>query len=415
MTDELETIEEHLRRVLNTVRPLPAEQVPLHAAHGLVLAESLASRLDIPVFDNSAMDGYALRRADVESASPEHPVELEVVADLPAGSPLDPPLGPGQAARIMTGAAIPTDADAVVQQELTDRGTQRVQVLQPPDAGGHVRHRGADLRVGDPVLPEGVRLTPYRIAAAAAAGYADVPVRPAPRVAVVSTGSELRPTGSTLARGQIPESNSLLLAGLVAEAGGALAHTGTVVDEPEALKAELEACLAAGAQLIVLSGGVSVGAYDVVKATLSPIGTVGFHRIAMQPGKPQGFGTVGDGVPVFGLPGNPVSAAVSFEMFVRPALLRLQGAAEVTRPRREAVVLAGWRTPPGRAQLMPVAFEQGPPEAGVGVRGVRPATHGGSGSHLVGGLALAEGFAVVAAEIEEVHEGDTVGVIEVTR
>lgn len=413
MTDELETIQDHLRRVLDAVHPLDAVPLPLHEAHGLVLAERLTSLLDIPVFDNSAMDGYAVRRTDVENASAEHPVTLEVVADLPAGSPLDPPLRPGQAARIMTGAPIPTDADAVVQQELTDRGTERVQIRQQPDPDGHIRHRGADLVVGDPVLEAGVRLTPYRIAAAAAGGHGTVSVRPAPRVAVVSTGSELRRTGSALQRGQIPESNSLLLAGLAAEAGGTVVHTGTVSDEPENLRDELAACLADGAQLIVLSGGVSVGAYDVVKATLSPLGTVGFHRIAMQPGKPQGFGTIGEGVPVFGLPGNPVSAAVSFEMFVRPALLRLQGAAEVLRARSDAVALAGWRTPPGRVQLMPIAFD--PQPAGTGARGVRPATHGGSGSHLVGGLARAEGFAIIPAEVERVHEGDAVSVIEAAR
>lgn len=427
---ELETVDAHLARVLGAVHPLAPVEVPLAEAGGRVLAVDVRSRLDIPVFDNSAMDGYAVRHADVASASAEHPVRLQVVVDLPAGSADDPAVGPGEAAHIMTGAPVPTTADAVVPVEHTDGGRTFVTVTTAPSVAAHVRRAGEDLRVGDPVLAAGTRLTGGRVSALAAAGLSHTSVHRAPRVGVVSTGSELVAPGAPLERGQIPESNSLLLAGLVRESFADVVHVATVPDDEPALVAELARCLDARVDLVVLSGGVSVGAHDVVKSTLAPLGTVGFHRIAMQPGKPQAFGMLHRGAeaptPVFGLPGNPVSTAVSFEAFVRPALMRLQGASALQRPRIAAVAAEGWRVPRGKVQFMPVSLIDDAVTTVAEPRGalsrhpddarprVRPATRGGAGSHLVGGLAAADGYAVVAADVDEVRAGDPVTVMLVT-
>ncbi|MCD2442939.1 molybdopterin molybdotransferase MoeA [Agromyces sp. SYSU K20354] len=411
---DLETVDAHLARVLGAVHPLAPVEVPLAEADGRVLAVDVRSRLDIPLFDNSAMDGYAVRHADVAAASADHPVTLRVVAEVAAGSADDPAIGPGEAVHIMTGAPLPSTADAVVPVEHTDAGHSAVAVTMAPRPGAHVRRSGEDLHAGDAVLASGVRLTAMRVSALAAAGHALATVHPAPRVGVVSTGSELVAPGHPLARGLIPESNSLLLAGLVREAGGEVVHVTSVPDDESVLDDELARCLDARLDLIVLSGGVSVGAHDVVKATLAQLRTVGFHTIAMQPGKPQAFGMLHRDaetpIPVFGLPGNPVATAVSFEAFVRPALLRLQGAADVHRPRITAVATEGWRVPRAKLQFMPVAVVA----AADGRPRVRPATRGGSGSHLVGGLAAADGYAIVPAEVDEVRAGDPVTVMLVT-
>ncbi|MGX5697181.1 molybdopterin molybdotransferase MoeA, partial [Agromyces soli] len=257
--EELEPIEAHLHRVLEIVRPVEPSRLPLREAAGLVLAESVASRLDVPRFDGSAMDGYAVRHADVAAAAAEAPVELRVIAEVAAGSPLDPPIAPGEAVSIMTGAPMPSDADTVVRLEHTDRGTARVRIFAAPVPGAHVRRRGEELAAGAPLLEAGVRLDPYRLATAAAAGWAELAVRRAPRVAIVSTGSELREPGSALGRGEIPESNSLLLAGLAAGAGADVVSAGWAPDDPAALRAEIDGCLAGDVDLVVLSGGVSVG------------------------------------------------------------------------------------------------------------------------------------------------------------
>ncbi|MGR0218283.1 molybdopterin molybdotransferase MoeA [Agromyces sp. ZXT2-6] len=398
------SVEAHLERVLATVAPLRrVETVRLADAAGRTLAASVDARVDLPSFDNSAMDGYAVRRADVASAADDAPVVLDVIADLPAGSAGDVTVGPGQAARIMTGAPIPEGADAVVPVERTDAATERVAVLAAPRPAHHIRRRGEDLHAGDRLLDPGVVLDARRIAAAAAAGLAELPVAVAPRVAVVATGSELVEPGAPLGRGRIHDSNSLLLAGLVAEAGGVASEVRRLSDDPQALRDWLDGrhpC-----DLVVFAGGVSVGAHDVVRQVLGELDTVGFARVAMQPGTPQAFGVLPDGTPVFGLPGNPVSVAVSFEVFTRPALLRMLGRADVRRPTWRAVVEHGWRSPAGRRQYMPVALE-----VRDGLPAVRPATAGGAGSHLAAGLASADGFAIVPEDVTDVAADDLVEV-----
>lgn len=398
------SVGEHLERVLATVAPLGrVDTVRLADAAGRTLAASVDARVDLPGFDNSAMDGYAVRRADVAAAADDAPVVLDVVADLPAGSADDMTVGPGQAARIMTGAPIPDGADAVVPVERTDAGTERVAIRAAPRPAHHIRRRGEDLHAGDRLLGAGEVLDARRVAAAAAAGLADLPVAAAPRVAVVATGSELVEPGAPLGHGRIHDSNSLLLAALVAEAGGAVSEALRLPDDPGVLRdwlASRRPC-----DLVVFAGGVSVGAHDVVRHVLGDLGTVGFASVAMQPGKPQAFGTLPGGTPVFGLPGNPVSVAVSFEVFVRPAILRMLGRGEVRRATWPVIVEHGWRSPDGRRQYMPVALS-----SYDGRPAVRPASPGGAGSHLVAALASADGFALVPEDVTDVAPGDVVEV-----
>ncbi|WP_375385663.1 gephyrin-like molybdotransferase Glp [uncultured Microbacterium sp.] len=411
----LRTVEEQLAMVLATVRPVESVRIPLAEAFGRTLAEAVTARVDIPAFDNSAMDGFAVRHEDVKSAASDSPVRLKVVADIPAGSSLDPALAPGEAARIMTGSAMPSSADSIVPFEDTEGGLEgtagEVIVVVAPAFGAYLRRRGGDTEAGDAVIAPGIELGGFQVAACAAAGVADLVVTRAPRVAIVSTGSELVEPGSALERGQIPDSNSLLLVALVAEAGAEIVLRTSVADDVDALRSALAEASARGADVLVTSGGVSAGAYEVVKDTFGrgdgSSGELEFARVAMQPGKPQAFGRLANGMLVFGLPGNPVSVAVSFEAFVRPALLRMQGRSEIHRAVLRLPAAEGWRTPPVRRQYLPAAIDRTDPSRWT----VRPATAGGSGSHLAGGLARAEALAVVAADVDEVAPGDIVDVM----
>ncbi|KTR87824.1 molybdopterin biosynthesis protein [Microbacterium testaceum] len=399
------TVEEHRARVLAAVALLPAETVPLAEAAGRTLAEPILAAHDLPGFDNSSMDGFAVRFADVEGTDADHPATLRVVADLPAGTADDPALAPGEAARIMTGAAVPADADAIVPFEDTAGGLadslDTVEVLRAPaGAGAFIRRRGGDTRAGDVVLAAGEHLGPFALAAAAAAGVDTVSATRRPRVAIVSTGSELVAPGTAPSRGQTPDSNATLLAALVAGADADLELVDRVGDDPTGIDAVL--ARASRADVVVFTGGVSAGAYEPVRLALSD--RIAFEKIAMQPGKPQAFGTLDDGRLVFGLPGNPVSVAVSFEVFVRPALLALQGRAVLDRRIARLTASESWTTPPGRRQYLPAAIDL---VAGT----VRPATAGGSGSHLAASLARAEAFAVVPAEVSTVSVGDPLDVM----
>ncbi|MFF1540215.1 gephyrin-like molybdotransferase Glp [Microbacterium sp. NPDC058269] len=403
------TVEEQLARVLDAVRVVEHSTRPVADAAGRTLVAPAAAAHDIPLFDNSAMDGFAVRGADVANASAENPVTLRVVADLPAGVALDPALGAGEAARIMTGSPTPTDADVIVPFEDTAGGLadslDEVRVLRAPAKPGvFVRRRGSDLHAGDEVVHAGERLGAFQVAAAVAAGIAEVSVTRAPRVAVVSTGSELLAPGETPTRGRIPDSNGPLLEQLVAETDAEVVLVARVPDEAEAVRAVTSEATALGADAIVFTGGVSAGAYEPVRGAFDGGGQVEFSAVAMQPGKPQAFGVLETGCLVFGLPGNPVSVAVSFEVFVRPALLAMQGRSAIHRARVPFTADASWTPPPGRRQYLPAVVD-------LAARTVRPATAGGSGSHLAGGLARAHAFAIVPAEVETVAVGDVIDVM----
>jgi len=410
------SIDEHLERILTTVSPLPPTWVPLSRALNLTLAADVSAQVDVPSFDNSAMDGYAVRRSDVVAANAANPATLKVVADLPAGSAENPRLSNGEAARIMTGAAVPDDADCIVPIEDTDCGTDTVLIFRAPKPAAHIRRTATDVHHGQTVLTAGRVLGPRDLAAAAATGSSDVLVHPAPRVGVLSTGSELRAPGEPLSGGQIHDSNSLLLAALVTQAGATAIQLGSVLDDEDALRAVLEE-YADEVDVFVTSGGVSVGAYDIVRHVLTPLG-VWFGAVRMQPGKPQGFGRLpransdgdsdsnGDGPIIFALPGNPVSVFVSFEAFVRPALLSLAGRSQISRDTVVATVTTGWQSPAARAQYMPafVSVDEG------GTPTVRPATSGGAGSYLVASLAHANALAFVPENITDVHVGQLLAV-----
>ena len=396
------SVDEHLSTVLAAVHPLDLLTVPLAEALGSTLRTGVRAAVDLPLFDNSAMDGFAVRFSDVASASAASPVALRVVADLPAGSSLDPAFGTGEAVRIMTGAPLPADADTVVPFEATagglteSLGTVRVREA-PRHIGAHIRRRGEDCAAGTELVPAGVELGPLQLAAIAAANVATVTVSRRPRVAVIATGTELLAPGSELERGQIPESNSLLLAALARSAGSDVILQATVQDVDADLRSAIADASARDADAIITSGGVSAGAFEVVKTAVSEMT---FVQVAMQPGRPQGFAA--DPL-MFGLPGNPVSAAVSFEVFVRPALLAMQGRTRIHQRMLRLPAAIGWRSPRERRQYVPIVFTDD---------GVAPATE--RGSHRAGGLARAEGYAVVPAEVGEVAAGDIVDVMLVS-
>ncbi|MFV0253615.1 MAG: gephyrin-like molybdotransferase Glp [Beutenbergiaceae bacterium] len=403
------TAQRYRDQLLATIEPTPRLAVDLSAAQGLVLAQDLHAREQIPPFTNSAMDGYAVRAADVAAASAQQPVHLPVVDDIPAGRTTALTLPAGTAIRIMTGAPVPAGADAIIPVELTDGGTSNVAIMRANQVGAHIRHAGDDLTTGELVLTAGTRLTARHLGAAAATGHGVVTVHRRPRVAVISTGSELMPPGTPLQHGQIPDSNSFVLAASAAETHCEVTRVGALVDD-EAVFAQTLTDLAAEVDAIICSGGVSVGAYDVVKAVLAPIPTMWFGPVAMQPGKPQGSGRLSDGTSMITLPGNPVSVYVSFEVFVRPALRAMAGERGVEPRFLPARAAADWASPAGREQYMPVTISH----EGVTPL-VNPASRQGSGSHLVGGLAGADGLARVAADVTQVHAGDAVDVLEGAR
>ncbi|MFJ5000123.1 gephyrin-like molybdotransferase Glp [Microbacterium sp. NPDC088619] len=405
------SVEEQSAKVLSAARPLEAEAVPIAQAAGRTLAADVHARVDVPLFDNSAMDGYAVIFTDVEGATAEHPMELHVIADLPAGSTAEPELRAGFAARIMTGAPVPRTATAVVPFEHTRDGLQAwdapaIVTRAPARAGANIRRHGEELHAGAVVAPAGTVLGALQLTGIAAAGIDTVQVRRRPRAAVISTGTELAAPGADLARGQIPESNSVLLASMCAEAGAEVISVDTVADEDAAFTALLQRALRAGrADVVVTSGGVSAGAHEVVKNVLRD--RIEFVAVAMQPGRPQAFGRIDDAL-VFGLPGNPASVAASFEAFVRPALLALQGREAVRRPTLRVAVTTGWRSPAGRQQYVPVTLDRSDPVAWT----ARPAAaDGSSGAHLAAGLARADAYAVVPAEVSAVAAGDLIDVM----
>ncbi len=316
---DLLNFEQALTAILGRARPLPTEPVAIAAAHGRVLAEPASATTDLPPFDSSAMDGFAVRTADT-------PGELRVVAHGAAGRPAPRVLGPGEAIGIATGAVVPAGADAVIPVEYVVDHDNSIEIGEPVAHGANIRPRGGDLRRGDPVVEPGVRLGPAQVGALAAGGVADVVCSRRPRAAVVTTGTELRPPGEALEPGQIYEANGLILAAQLESAGAEVQTQAVVADDEEAHRSALEQGL--GADVLVTSGGVSVGPHDLVRRVEAELGVEEvFWRVAVKPGKPIAFGVRGETL-VFGLPGNPVSALVCFELFVRPAILALQGLAE---------------------------------------------------------------------------------------
>jgi molybdopterin molybdotransferase len=400
----MDSVETYLADILAAIRPLPPRELALADALGAVLTDDVAARYALPSFDNSAMDGYAVRAADVATATEDSPVVLPVDGEVAAGDTGPRDLVPGSVIRIMTGAPMPAGADAVVQVELTDGGTERVTIHSSVEAGHAVRLTGGDAQPGDLLLPAGTRLRAVHVGLLAAAGHGTVRARPRPRVTVISTGNELVEPGAELIRGQIWESNATMLATAAREAGCPARRYAIVRDTTDALLAAVQDALA-GADLLITSGGVSMGGeHDVVKAALGTLGTVTFRKVAMQPGMPQGFGTVGPAAtPIFTLPGNPVSAYVSFCLFVRPALDALQDSYEERAKTDQAVLAGPVRSPAERRSFLRGALD-GP--AGL----VTPVS--GQASHQLASLARANALIIVPEHITSLDAGETVDVLE---
>lgn len=401
---DLTSVADHLARVLAAVSPLPDYPQPLMEALGLAVAEDVAAAVALPSFDNSAMDGYAVVLDDVLSASDDSPVHLPVVGEIGAGQARLLAMSPGTAVKIMTGAPVPTGCTAVVPYEWTDRGVARVQITKAPTEGQHIRRAGEDVAAGDVLVEHGTVLGPRHLGLLAAVGRSSVRSRPRPRVVIISTGSELRDPGTELGHDSVFDANSYLLAAAARQAGAIAYRVGIVPDEPRAFLDALDDQLVR-ADIVVTSGGVSQGDYDVVKEALSELGTVWFGGVAMQPGKPQGFGLVGeDATPIFTLPGNPVSAYISFETFVLPAIRRMMGKVPYSRPVSRALLTHAISSPAGKRQ-----FARG--EYAVDRGGAHVSPVGGHGSHLIGDLASSNALIVVPEGVTSLAAGDQVQVL----
>jgi molybdopterin molybdotransferase len=429
----LTPVEEHLAEILATVTPLAPAELSLGDVHGLVLAEDVSTAGPLPSFDNSGMDGYAVRVEDVAAATEENPVTLPVTAEIAAGDTGAYALQPGTAIKIMTGAMLPHGAEAVVPVEWTDGGSARVTIKAGAEYGNAVRLAGEDAKAGEVLVTAGTWLKPMHIAVIAAAGRGSVLVRPRPRVVVLSTGNELAEPGSPVVPGRIWDSNSFMLAAAAREAGCLAYRRVALPDHPDEVLPAIEDQLVR-ADLMITTGGVSMGGeHDVVKAALQRLGTITFRKVAMQPGMPQGFGTIalppaqapqdpqrrrfrkdgyeeaaapvsspGERVPIFTLPGNPVSAYVSFQLFARPALGAMQGYDGLALEKIQAELTSPLRSPAGRR-----SFLRGVLDRSGGT--VEPLT--GQGSHQIATLGKANALVVVPEWVVQMAAGDTVDVL----
>lgn len=392
--------------ILAGISVLEPLELPLLDAHGCVLAEDVRAPWPLPNFDNSSMDGYAVRAADIAQASEATPVILPVLDDVPAGFRSELTLESGQAIRIMTGAPLPEGADAVVPVERTDGGAERVEIRGSVDVGAYIRRAGEDVQPGDQVMTRGTVLSARHLAVLAAVGKGTLMVHPRPRVAVISTGTELVEPGTELKKGLISDSNSFLLVAAAREIGADAYRVPPVIDDEDAFLEAVTDQLHR-ADLILTSGGVSMGAYDTVKAVFSRLGTVEFMKVAMHPGMPQGHGVVGEQeVPIITLPGNPVSSFISFQNFVRPAIMKLRGLNEPVRETTKATLEVEMNSPKEKRQ-----FARGVFTASGGVRPIG----GGQGSHVIGGLAASECLIVIPEGTEVAAAGSLVDVVDLRK
>ena len=391
----MRTVDEHRRVVADLITAKPPATLPLTETLGLVLADDVVAPLSLPGFDNSAMDGYAVVADDVAAASPDQPVLLPVAEDIPAGRTDLLTLKPGTAHRIMTGAPLPAGATAVVPVEATDGATDTVSIRASARDGQHVRRAGEDVTAGTTVLRAGQVLTPASLGLAAALGLGELKVVPPQRVLVMSTGTELVAPGTPLQPGQIYESNAVMLAAALRDAGAEVVAAPTATDDVAVFRDALNRHRS-DADLIITTGGVSAGAYEVVKDALG--GEVEFVKVAMQPGMPQGSGVV-DGTPIITLPGNPVSALVSFEVFLRAPLRAAMGLPSPDRPRRTAVLTEDLTSPRGKRQFRRGVFD---PEAGT------VTSYGPPASHHLRWLASANCLLEIAEDVAELAGGSEV-------
>lgn len=384
------TVEEARQRMLDTITVLPTEAVGILDSLGTVLAEDVYASENIPPFHNSAMDGFAVVAADVVDVSKARPVQLSVAETIQAGYAPTASIQRGSAARIMTGAMMPDGADAVVMKEVTESEGEQVTIFEGVDPDENVRFTGESVKQGDLVMSHGKLIRPQEIAMFASLNRSEVEVYKRPKVAVVSTGDELTPPGEPLAAGKIRDSNRYGICAQVEEAGCYPIDMGIARDDEAETEHKFRKALE-GADALITSGGVSVGEFDVVKTVLSKLGEINFWRVAMKPGKPQAYG-IADGKPIFGLPGNPVSSLVVFELFVRPALLKMGGHSELLRPTFKAVLEEEVANRDGRVSFMRAVITSRDGK-------YYAKTTGPQGSGILHSLVLANGFIVIPAGV----------------
>jgi molybdopterin molybdotransferase len=398
----LVTVDEAREKVLSAVRPLGSLQVPLTEAYGCVLAEDVVADHDLPAFASSAMDGFAVRSSDIAAASPDSPVELKIVGRALIGRRPESTVGGHEASRIATGAPIPAGADTVVPIENAEVLGEVVRIVEPAPEGRHIRPVGEDVRSGMVLVERGRRLGAPELGLLANAGFPHPVVHPRPRVIVLSTGDELIPPTEQPEFGQIRDSNAYTIFGAVREAGAIPVLAGIVKDDVEQLKETL-LVHEIQADAFISSGGVSVGERDVVKAAFFRRGDLDFYKVAMQPGMPQGFGHI-EGKPYWGLPGNPVSVFVSFEVFVRPALLKMLGRTHLRRPEVTATLTQDVSGPRGKLQFARVLVSRD-------ADGWSATPTGGRGSNLISTVSRANGLAMIPVGTETAPAGSQVGVM----
>jgi len=397
------SVEEAQERVLALVRPLEPERVPILEALGRVLAEDVCADMDIPLLDNSAMDGYAIRAEDASGASHDHPVRLRIIGNLAAGYTFQRAVEPGTAVRIMTGAPIPQGGDTVIRFERTRRDGDVVEILEEVRRGRNIRRAGEDVRRGELILPQGTLLRPQEIGMLAALGRAELLAIRRPRVAILATGEEVIPVDYALAPGKIHDANSYSNAAQVLCYGGVPLLLGIARDRREELSAKIRGGLEQGVDLFLTSGGVSVGDFDVVKEVLAAQGEIHFWWVNMKPGKPLAFGQIGE-VPLLGLPGNPVAAMISFELFARPAILKMLGRKEWAKPTIEAVMEDAIARKDNRRHFLRVRVWK---EGGHYYARLT----GPQGSGILNSMVQANGLAVITEERGELAAGERVQVL----
>ena len=398
------SVDEQLSRVLGTIGGLDPIELTLLDAQGLLLAEQVVADAPLPGFDNAAMDGYAVRAIDLKAATADSPLTLPVVGDVLAGTRSVSGMGPGLCMRIMTGAPIPPGADAVVPLEDTDGGVARVSIRRAVRTGECVRRAGEDLAAGAVALAAGATLGPQQIALLAGVGRDRVLVQPRPRVVVIATGSELVDVGKRPGYAEVADTNSYMLAAAARDAGADAYRAGIIEDDHARLLDTLDSQLLRS-DLIVTTGGVSMGAFDIVKQALSQLGSVDFATVAMSPGSPQGFGTLGrERTPIFCLPGNPGAALVSFEVFVRPAIRKLLGKRSLHRQTVQATALERMDSAEGRRDYRRGLLQR-EPDGRYSVSLV-----GGKGSHRIAALAASNCLVVIDEDVTEVVPGSRVTV-----
>ena len=394
-------IEEALQHILEKIPRLGTERLSILQARGRILAEEIIAPRDIPPWDNSAMDGYAVRGEDVQAASKERPVILKVLGDLPAGRIFKGRGGPREAVRIMTGAPLPEGFDTVVQVEDTEKDGEGVKIFSFPGKGKNIRLAGEDVKAGTRILEEGALLRPAHIGMLASVRRSWVSVYQQPRVAILSTGDELLDVDDPWEEGKIVNSNSYSLASLVAECGGLPLQLGIARDRSEDLSGKIKQGLVA--DLLLTSGGVSVGDYDLVKKMLDEMGQMNFWKVAMRPGQPLAFGMI-SGKPLFGLPGNPVSSMVSFEQFVRPSILKMSGHRDLFRPALTAILREDISKRAGLVHFIRCSLMA---QGGK----VLASTTGEQGSGILSSMVKAQGLIVLPREQTLARAGEEVKVI----